>query len=380
MNGKPSWKKSLTLFCLLAVHACDAYAQSNPQFQVRLDQDFASAEKTLDLYSGLSGRPQEIAELPGSQIALATTSLLAQRHLDTPLLTVSLENAKFGQTGEDDVFKMKDARTNVRVIKELLDEIKRRNFAQRVASTVEQLFPPDASVSTTIPVFFVAFGHQNIDAYVRRVVWRNNVPVFVGEGEGELTIVVNLAKAVSYGRNVHERFVGTLSLVAHEVFHAAFGVYQDSSSAWREYRTGHTSYLDRLLELTQNEGIAHYLTFEQRTGGETPPDWDLRVRTAFEEFNKNALILRSGRISVGHAQDIIRASNTSGYWESYGAITGLFIARYIDQTSGRPALGESLRNGPLDFFATYAGLCAVNSNLPALAEPILQYLKTNQVR
>jgi len=375
MNGKPSWKKSLLLFCLLAVHACDAYAQSNPGFQVRLDQDFASAEKTLGLYSGLSGRPREIAELPGSQIALATTSLLAQRHLDTPLLTASLENAKFGQTGEDDVFKMKDARTNVRAIKELLDEIKRRNFAQRVASTVEQLFPPDASVSTKIPVFFVAFGHQNIDAYVRRVVWRNNIPVFVDEGEGGLTIVVNLAKAVYYGRNVQERFIGTLSVVAHEVFHAVFGSYQDASPAWRAYHDSHGSFLDRLLELTQNEGVAHYLSFEQRTGGEPPPDWDLRVRTAFEEFNKNTLLLQSGRISPRHAQEIIRASNTSGYWESYGAITGLFMAREIDQKLGRAALAESIRLGPADFFLKYADVVSKHSAGPQLSDTLLRHLR-----
>jgi len=66
---------------------------------------------------------------------------------------------------------------------------------------------------------------------------------------------------------------GTLSVVAHEVFHAAFGVYKDSSPTWKDYYTTHRSYLDQLLDLTHNEGIAHYLTFEQRTGGNLPDDW-----------------------------------------------------------------------------------------------------------
>ena len=52
-----------------------------------------------------------------------------------------------------------------------------------------------------VPVYVVAFGYQTVDAYVRRVVWRGNVPVFVGEGEGEVTIIVNLSKAISYGRS-----------------------------------------------------------------------------------------------------------------------------------------------------------------------------------
>jgi len=130
---------------------------------------------------------------------------------------------------------MREARANVKAISELLEEAQKRNFGQKVVSTVAQLFPAAARVNTVIPVYFVAFGHQNIDAFVRRVIWRGDSPVFTGEGEGELTIVVNLAKCVNYGRSVDERFIGMLSIVAHEVFHAAFGVYKDGSPVWKNY-------------------------------------------------------------------------------------------------------------------------------------------------
>ncbi len=341
--------------------------QTNPHFSVRLNINYESAERSIDLLEGLSGSGREIVPLRGSRIALATTADLARRRLTEEQLESSLDGIKFGQVDGDDVFRLKDARENVAAMKELLTTIKRRNFGQRVAGTVEQLFPANAIVATTIPLFFVAFGHQNIDAYVRRVVWEGDMPVFVGEGEGELTIVVNLAKAVHYGRTVDERFIGTLSVVAHEVFHAAFGVYKDTSPQWKEYYQTHQSYVDQLLDLTQNEGIAHYLTFEQRTGGNLPPDWDQKIAQSFAEISGSADELSSPRISPQRAHYLISTSNTSEYWKSYGAITGMFIARTIDQKLGRAALAETITNGADDFYRKYIVLSERNSNLPKLS-------------
>ncbi len=352
-------------------------AQTNSNFDVRLSLNMESAEKTVELYEGRSGRPEDVATLRGSMVALATAELLAQKTFGIDHLIENLTDAKFGQRSEGDVYGMGEARIQAPAMRELLDEIKRRNFGRRVVGTVEQLFPVDTEISTSIPVFFVAFGHANIDAFVRRVVWRGDVPVFVGEGEGELTIVVNLGKAVHYGRNLEERFVGTLAVVAHEVFHAAFGVLQDSSPVWKKYYATHDTYLDRLLELTHNEGIAHYLSFEQRSRGYLPQDWDQRINSSFEEFNKNASELLSARTSPRRAGEIIRASNTSEYWESYGAITGLFVARQIDLTLGRQALAASTALGPGEFFGKYIELTQSNNGLPKLSPVIVQRLKAS---
>jgi hypothetical protein len=356
-------------FCLVAV------SQTNPNFNVRLNINDESAERATELYEGKWGSGRDIVPLKGSQIALATTADLARRRLSASLLEESLDGIKFGQVSSDDVFLLNDARQNVAALKELLEYIKRRNFAQRVSSTVEQLFPADAKVSTAIPLFFVAFGHQNIDAYVRRVVWYDNMPHFVGEGEGELTIVVNLAKAIRYGRNVDERFIGVLSVVAHEVFHAAFGVYKDESPTWRQYYSTHNSYLDELLDLTQNEGIAHFLTFEQRTGGFLPPDWNEKVAASFAEFNRSAEELLSPRTPPQRAHLLIGSSNTSEYWKSYGAITGLFIARAIDQKLGRRALSATVAAGVDDFFLQYVSLAERDNSLPKLSEAIMNHLR-----
>lgn len=356
------------------VSAGSALPQTNPDFNVRLNLNLESAEKAVELYEGLSGQGRTIVPLRGSRIALATTASLARRYLTVEQLESSLDGIKFGQVDADDVFRLKEAREYAGAIRELLTTMRRRNFGQRVVRTVEQLFPSDAKITTTVPLFVVAFGHHNIDAYVRRVVWQGDEPRFVGEGEGELTIVVNLAKAVYYGRNVDEQFIGLLSVVAHEVFHAAFGVYKDSSPVWREYYDSHQTYLDELLDLTQNEGIAHYLTFEQRTGGYLPPDWDEKVMASFAEFNRCAEELSSSRVSPYRANYLISTSNTSEYWKSYGAITGMFIARTIDQKLGRAALTATIANGADEFYTRYIQLTERENSLPKLLSFIVSHI------
>jgi len=352
-----------------------AGAQDRASFDLRLDQDFESAEKTVELYEGLYGRPEAVAGLRGSQLALATTALLAQRRLSTRDLERSLEAVKFNQDLGEDLFRMKEARGNAGAIRELLDEVRRRRFADRVVGTVEQLFPPSARLKSRIPIYFVAFGHQNIDAFVRRVVWNGDEPAFVGEGNGELTIVMNLSKAVTYGRSVEERFFGVLSVVAHEVFHAAFGVYKDNSSGWRHYTATHQRPIDHLFALTQNEGIAYYLSLVHQTRGKLRPGWEEQVRTAFAAFSRNAEELLSPEISPRRASAIIRESNTSGYWESYGAMTGMIIARQIDQTLGRSALVETIASGPNDFFGKYVDLINRDGTLPALSPRVVQEIR-----
>jgi len=334
----------------------------------------ASAEESIELMRGLAGSPARIAEMPGSRLALSTTSTLAQQLLTLPDLERALEAAKFNQSLGDDIFRLTEAKETVPEMSDLLAELRRRNFAQRVVTTVAQIFPAGVRVRTTVPVYVVAFGYQTVDAYVRRVVWRGSEPTFVGEGEGEVTIIVNLSKAISYGRSTDERFIGLLTVVAHEVFHAAFGVFKDGSPDWREYYATHQSYLDQLLDLSQNEGVAYYLTMIQRTGGRFSPEGERSIRAAFDDFSRNAEELLKPGIDRRRAWDIIRLSNSSSFWTNYGALAGMVVARQIDQTLGRAALSETLITGPDAFFGKYVDLMQRDASLPQLSPRILQAL------
>jgi len=361
--------RSITLLFLpFLLHAQDS------RFNLQLAMDSQSAERTIELYRGL-GSPTQISSLRGSQLALATTAALSRRPLTAATLEEQLQAVKFGQTTGDDVFQLKGAHATAAEMDELLREMKTRNFSRRVVSTVEQLFPAGTSIAVSVPMYVVAFGHQNIDAYVNRVVWRGNTPSFVGEGAGQVTIVLNLAKAVHYGRDVDERFLWTMSVVAHEVFHAAFSVYKEQSTPWRRYYAAQRTYFDQLADLSHNEGIAYYLSLIQRSRGKFQPSEVSNVQQAIADFNNHAHELLSPTTPAQRSQRIIQESNTSGYWENYGSITGMIIARAIDNNLGRQALTETIANGPDDFFVKYIKLMRTVGDLPQLAPEVVRYFE-----
>jgi hypothetical protein len=186
-----------------------------------------------------------------------------------------------------------------------------------------------------------------------------------------LTIVINLSQSVNYGPDLEERFITLLGVVAHEVFHAAFGVYKEASPSWKEYYREATRPFDQLLDIAHNEGIAYYLSLDQRGGGYVPRDWDARTRQAVSSFNRNALELLSGSVKRRRIQELIRTANLSGYWDSYGAMTGMFMAREIDKRLGRAALIETIARSPYDFFQKYLLLAREESNLPQFTAGVI---------
>ncbi|MGA2624675.1 MAG: DUF5700 domain-containing putative Zn-dependent protease [Bacteroidota bacterium] len=353
----------LALVILLGRFA-GAFAQTNPKFNVDLRLNFAVAEQCVDLYEDRFVSTQELAGLRGSLVAASTTGLIANSGSVAARLQSSLDSLKYHDFLRDDIYHLEDARKNVTGIKELLGEMKKQNFNRRVVATVEQIFPQDADISLTIPVYVVAFGHENVDAYVRRILWRGDMPQFVGEGEGELTIVINLAHAVNYGQALSERFISLLGVTAHEVFHAAFGAYKENSSTWKRYYGKHRGPFHELIDLTQNEGIAYYLSLDQLGHGNLPRDWYNRTREVFSTFNANATELLSDKLTPSRASELIRTANLSGYRDNYGAMAGMVMAREIDLRMGRAALVETIALGPIDFFRKYLKLSDEDSNLP----------------
>src|SRR5664279_2560544 len=112
----------LATVSLIVIATLFAHTQEYASFNMLIEPDYLSAEKTVDLYQGIAGRPAEIAALRGSQIAVATTAFITQQPLTIGLLEKSLEDAKFNQSLGDDPFKIREARQNVAAIKELLLE------------------------------------------------------------------------------------------------------------------------------------------------------------------------------------------------------------------------------------------------------------------
>ncbi len=360
----------LTTLCFTFVFT--ALPQTSTNFNVELQLDYSAAEQSIALYEDGFVDTRRIAEMRGNRIAASTTGMIENRESVSTKLQYYLDSLKYHQIIRADIYNLEAARKNVSVIKTLLEELKRRNFSKRVAATVEQIFPVDAQVSVTIPVYAVAFGHENVDAYVRRIIWHGDHPRFVGENEGEITIVINLAHAVDYGLNTEERFISLLGVVAHEVFHAAFSTYKENSDSWKKFYAEHRKPVDALLDLTQNEGIAYYLSLEQQGHGYVPRDWNTKSRDLFSTFNANADQLSSATISNRRAAEIIRKANLSGYQDNYGSVVGMFIAREIDIRLGRASLIETIASSPHEFFRKYIALTKTDSNLPKIRIPVIE--------
>lgn len=362
------------LFAVCTVHS-NLDGQTNPNFNINLLFNYNAAEQSIALFNDQPVTTETLAGLRGNVISASTAQLIENSSSPSSVLQQYLDSLKYHQIIKNDIYHLEDARRNAEKIDELLTHLQKRNFSAKVVATVEQIFPADASVNITIPIYVVTLGHENVDAFVRRIVWHDDLPRFVGENEGELTIVINLAHAVNYGRTPDERIVSLLGVVAHEVFHAAFGAYKDGSSTWKSFYTHHQQPIDQLLDLTQNEGIAYYLSMEEQLHGNTPPDWFERTRDVFASFNNNASALLSDRLTPRQASELLRKANLSGYRDSYGSMTGLAIAREIDLQLGRPALIETIRKGPYDFFQKYITLTERDSNLPKLRNSLVEALK-----
>lgn len=360
---------------LFILSLCYAYPQNNPEFNVNLLVDYKSAEEIIALIENKPVPTSSVAELRGNKIAASTAGLIADDRFLPNKLHNYIDSLRYNQIIKNDVFHLEDIKRFLPEIKELLAELKLNNFSRKVLSTVEQLFPTDTKISVSIPIYVVTIGHENADAFVRRIKWDGEDYQFVGENEGELTIVINLTQAVKYGNNVVERYLSLLGVVAHEVFHASFSAYKEESELWQNFYSMHLNPLDRLIDLTQNEGIAYYISLDQQGKGLLPRDWEDRIQKAFYTFNSQAKELISDTVSNARIGEIMRGANLSGYWQSYGSITGMAMAREIDLRKGRAELIETIRLGPSNFFKKYDDLTKKDSNLPTIDPAIIEKLR-----
>ena len=358
------------LAAILAVPAILS-SQSNPGFDVNLRVDYSSAEQLIDLCEGKLFSVNAVAELRGSQLAAATSALLARKQISGETFHRELELVRDKSGSSDDVFGFAPARSHLSEIKALLDESKKRELDRRVVATVEQFFPGDARISASLTVYIVAFGHENAAAFVRRVVWNGNTPTFVGDNEGEPIIVVNLARLVNSNPSTQVQFIETLSTLAHETFHAVFAVYQSTSPVWKQLNAERAPYWS-LAELVQNEGIAYRISFQERTGSTLPPSVFSSTKDAIPKLNSAMLEMASPNISGMRARELLMNANLSGSLErNYGAAAGLLMAFAIDSKMGRNALTETIAKGVGDFFQKYDAITKQYDELPKLSPEVL---------
>ncbi len=349
-------------------------AQSNPNFNVALRLDFSSIDALMELHEGKIANANRVAELRGNQIAAATSALLARQQYSPQDFSRELERFRNGTAASFDVFGLNSTLAYLSQIKNLLQETKKRQLDRRVIATIEPFFPQNARITASIPVYFVAMGHENAAAYVRRIVWEGNTPRFVGESEGELTIVVNLTRSAQYIREVQLQFVDMMSTLAHETFHVLFGIYQNNSPAWNNINRRYSPHWI-LAELVQNEGIAYLISLQQHGGSKLSEQQLAAAKQTIASLNSALKELGSPSLTPARARELIMNSNLSGSYEkNYGATAGLLMAYSIDTKLGRKALTETIELGVGDFFAKYQQLSQEYGELPKFDEEVVESL------
>ncbi|MFA6468815.1 MAG: DUF5700 domain-containing putative Zn-dependent protease [Bacteroidota bacterium] len=348
---------------------------SQSDFNVTLRLDFSSVDALIALSAGKITNVNRVAELKGNQIAAATSALLAREQYSTQNFARELERFRNGASLAKDMFGLSATSVYLRQIELLTKEAKNRNLDRKILATIAPFFPQHIKINASIPVYFVALGNENAAAFVRSIVWRDNVPYFVGEGEGELTIVVNLTRSAQYIQEIQMQFVDMMSTLAHETFHAVFGIYQQNTPAWRMISSRPEPYWV-LAELVQNEGFAYLISLQQRTGSHLSSGQLSAAKVAISDLNNALKELSSPAISHTRARELIMNSNLSGSYEkNYGATAGLLMAYAIDAKLGRKSLTESLEFGIYDFFRKYQQLAEQFGELPKFDQAVVDMLQ-----
>lgn len=363
----------MTMVCLVLPRA---QAQVNPNFNVSLFIDYASAESMIQLCDGQMNNAQRVADLPGNQIAASTSLILARADKPFDHFVDELKLLRDNFKSDDDIYGLDDTRALLPKVKALLAEMKKHSIDRKIIATVESFFPGTARINASIPVYVVAMGHENAAAFVRRVAWVNQHPVFVGGNQGSPVVVLNLVRMVQYLPKVEMQYIETLSTLAHESFHAVFSVYQETSPIWTSIHASNSP-VKALAELVQNEGIAYYISMQEQGYTEHPPSqWLLQTADAVHALNDVMTEMQEPGLTYERANELMLNANLSGSAEkNYGATAGQRMAYEIDRRLGRAALTETIEGGLETFFQKYMEVSGKYDDVPKISDGALNGLR-----
>ncbi len=364
------------IFCAFVFFSAGAPAQVNPNFNVSLRMDYSSAEGMITMCEGQRHNAREVAMLPGNQIAAATSLVLARTDQPFEHFIGELELLRDNFHSANDVYGLEQTRASLPKVQALLAMMKKHNIDRKVVATIESFFPRSARITTTIPVYVVAMGHENAAAFVRRVHWINKSPVFVGEGEGDPVIVLNLVRMVQYMPTPEIQLIESLSTLAHESFHAVFSVYKGTSPAWTSQPRSQSA-ARALAGLVQNEGIAYYISMQQQGYLESPPhEWFRQTANAISSLNDVMTEMSVPGLSYERANELLLNANLSGSVEkNYGATAGVRMAYEIDRRLGRAALTETIERGVDVFFEKYQEVSRRYDDVPKITDAVVSGIK-----
>jgi hypothetical protein len=261
----------------------------------------------------------------------------------------------------------------------LLQAIKKHDFSSEVTRRVAAYIPMEYPLNLSCHVYFVLTGWEWGDAMVLRV--KQLGDSYKLSDDGQPVIVVNLSIMTHlYGKGRKpEALIDHIShSMTHEGFHFAFAKYKEISPRWQGRPD--ESELETLIEMMQNEGIAHYISHHQDekliAKYNQSEEYKNRERSAFRQLGVAVRQLSDPSIDRAQKQQILEAGNAGKYWSKYACISGMFMVYHIERNLGKTAVKETVTRGAVSFLKQYHQVQIGNPQLPSLPPELLKKIGT----
>jgi len=319
---------------------------------------------------------KEILEQPGTQIMAGIVENSLPQN-DLPTFFDELTNFAINDSLKPDPYGLRLAWFQKDESSLLLDKIKEYNFQGEIADRIKPYIPADYPLDVKCNVFFVLTGWEWGDAMVRKITNIDNQCKVTEQGEP--VIIVNLSIITNlYGDDIDVLLNDDIShTISHELFHLVFAEYRNVSSYWKNNRD--TTKIGRLVEIIQDEGIAHYLSHNQKQNlienYYSSDELKEHEKEAFKQLDIAVKQLLNTELSNQEKDNILMKSNSGKYWDKFASIAGKFMVYHIEKEYGEQAVQQSLSKGSYYFLELYNKARSENSTLPDLPEELNKRIK-----
>ncbi|MHC4206437.1 MAG: DUF5700 domain-containing putative Zn-dependent protease, partial [Planctomycetota bacterium] len=185
-------------------------------------------------------------------------------------------------------------------------------------------------------------------------------------------VVINISNPYWQGD-----YTSILNAIVHELFHTGYNTNQ----VFRTEVDITNSAYHNLLTGLQNEGMATYVAYTAQSMFPAPVEMDFKLLQKLSEVKKRLKLLNKlfSRAESLSPEELRRESWKTGVEERAYYVVGGYMAKTIDEKSGRDKLVETIITGPRYFIDTYNSLAKEGMEVYQLREPakltVFQHLR-----
>src|SRR5262249_10342055 len=170
-----------------------------------------------------------------------------------------------------------------------------------------------------------------------------------------------------WGETTADRIETLEHVLAHEAFHAGMREVEPDLPGWKSSEPaaadtgswggnsgGAAADIAQVTRVMLDEGIAHYIDWQDRPGADSLFTWTPSARES-HAFEQLATAIRRLKAPGDEADrlEVVGLAGNGPLWSKYGAISGMFAAHRIEMARGHAALRRVVAAGPVAFIRAY---------------------------